>query len=1826
MTDLTALIEKLSPQARAALARQLADAGVTVPGDRRGREPIALIGIGCRYPGGVASPDDFWRLLSEARDAVGPFPAERWGGPVNGLTGEHPPAAPESRNPIRSGGFIEDADRFDAAFFGISPSEAVGMDPQQRVLLEVAWEALEHAGQAPRELGGSRTGVYVGIAAPDYIVERLHDPATRDDLHTVTGAIHSTAVGRLSYLLDLRGPSVAVDTACSSSLVAVHLACQSLRDGESDLALAGGVHVISSVLTSFGLRTAGLADEDGRCKTFDASASGIVRAEGCGVVALKRLSDAERAGDRILAVIRGSAVNQDGRSTSLTAPSVAAQREVLTEALSRSGVAAEDVGLVETHGTGTVLGDPIEVEALSAVYGGGKRGACALGAVKTNFGHAEEAAGVAGLIKAALCVRAGVVPPNLHLTTLNPDISLAGTRLVVPRRTMEWPVEAPTRYAAVSAFGMGGTNAHLVLSGPPVVAEAPPEGPRPKAFALPLTAGSPAALRGTALRTAEWLDGPGAEADPADIAHTLGRRSSLEERLVLVADAHTPPVTLAESLRAHAAGETVPGVAVGGVLPAARRGTVWVFPGQGGQWAGMGRELLAEDADFAAAVEEIDPLVRQEAGFSVRQLLAEGADPDVDIARAQPLIFTVQVALARVWQAHGLRPAAVLGHSMGEVAAAVVAGALSLPDAVRVICRRSRLAATSPRGQGAMALVELSAEAAAERLAGCDDVSVAVLSGPQSTVVSGAAERIDQLVAEWSREGLLARRIRGVTFASHSPRMDSLLPELREELGQLCPLEPQVTFYSTAADDPRAEVVFDADYWVTNLRNPVRFADAVAAALVDGHRLFVEISPHPTSEPQISAVAEAAAVSDAVVVPSLRRDEPERRTFLTNLGSLYCHGVPVALPGAGGGRLLDMPTTAWDRRRYWLRPEGARGPAVSRDAHPLLGVHIELPGEPGHHLWQARVGADVLPWLAEHRVGDVPVLPGTAYCEMALAAAASAFRAAPQAILLEDIDYQALLSLDEPVTLTVTLRTTGPRQAVVEIVSAADGAEGRTVHATARTGLLTPDEESAGATALRDVPGLLAAHGDHRAADKLYRRMRESGQYHGPAFRGTTELRLDRGPESGQSAGGELSVVSRLGRPAEALPHPMLHTHPALLDGWLHLIAAAVLDRSETYLPAGLRRLRFHGDPDDAAFAHARLRPAGQGTDLLADVELLSESGLVVAEAGGIFLREVAGTELPVTTRGRLLEVVWEEAALPSGQASGRGQGVVVLGTGEHAQAVRTALAEAGRRCTTVVVDDEQALAEAARTAGDVLLPLEVDQAVAGGSDEAAWLVDTQAKVLAAARAAVALATAPAGEGGARARLWIITRGARALSAAETPDLTQAGIRGLARTLALEHPDLRTTLVDLDPEGDGLADLAAELAAGGDDEVAWRGGRRHIARLRRGGDPESDGSRPAVRAGSGYIVTGGLTGVGLRTADWLAARGAGCLVLNARSAPDAEAEEAISRMRAAGTEVRVVRGDIAAPETADRLVKEVAEAGYPLRGVVHSAMVLDDCVVANLDAERLDRVWRPKALGAWWLHRATADTELDWWVCYSSIASLFGGAGQANYAAANAFVDTLAEWRAARGLPALSLNWGGWAEIGRARELTHEAFPKMPPAEGLAVFGALAGRRSGTAAVLRLDTEALARTMPETLSSSFFAPLVEERRDPADDDWIGADALRALPRERLRETVAARLPVRVARILGYRSTQLSTTTALTRMGLDSLMAVKTKNAVLADFGVALPVARLLQGLSLTELEDLIVRELAGEGTGQPGGPDAVAQAQQRARARRASQTKRRRNK
>ncbi|ORB67810.1 type I polyketide synthase [Mycolicibacterium tusciae] len=894
--------------AHALLHPDLEPAVGSSPGTAGGslNEPIAVIGLGCRLPGDIHGPDALWDFLTAGRSAVSTVPDGRWQAFDDGSS----EAAAALAQTTQWGSFLSDIAAFDAEYFGIAPREADRIDPQQRLLLEVAVEALEHAGIPAESLQRSQTGVFAGACVSEYGYLAARDLG-QIDAWTGTGGALSIIANRLSYFLDLRGPSLTVDTACSSSLVAVHLACQSLRTGQSELAIAAGVNVLLSPAITRSFDAAGAMSPTGACHAFDAAADGFVRGEGCGVAVLKRLSDAQRDGDRVLAVVRGSAVNQDGRSNGLMAPNPAAQAAVLRAACADAGVKPAEVAYVEAHGTGTLLGDPIEARALGAVYGRGRQPDAPLlvGAVKTNLGHLEAAAGIVGLIKAALAVQRGAIPANLHFETPNPHIPFGELRLKVVDEPTEWAATGHPRLAGVSSFGFGGTNAHVVLEQAPKVRVQEPT-VAPQVTTLVVTGKNHERLTAMATTLADWMADAGALVPLADVAHTLNHHRSQHPTFATVCAVDRADAIA--GLRAVAAGELATGV-VGLHQGPCGSGTVFVYSGQGSQWAGMGRRLLAAEPAFAAAVGELEPDFVAQVGFSLHDVLTTGQEL-VGIERIQPVLVGVQLALTALWRTYGVEPDAVIGHSMGEVTAAVVAGALTPAQGLEVIATRSRLMAERA-DRGAIALLELDAPAVEALIAEFPGVTVAVYASPRQTVVAGPTEAVDAVVARAIAQNTFARRV-NVDVASHHAMMDPILPELKEALAGLTPRSPLIPVISTV-ENAGAAPLFDADHWAANLRNPVRFSHAVATAGATACT-FVEISPHPLLTKAISDTLAEPVTGNAHhhSLGTLQRDAHDTLEFHTNLNATHTvrppHGEHPAEPHPA------IPVAPWRHARHWM--------------------------------------------------------------------------------------------------------------------------------------------------------------------------------------------------------------------------------------------------------------------------------------------------------------------------------------------------------------------------------------------------------------------------------------------------------------------------------------------------------------------------------------------------------------------------------------------------------------------------------------------------------------------------------------------------------------------------------------------------------------------------------------------------------------------------------------------------------------------------------------------------------------------------------------------
>jgi acyl transferase domain-containing protein/acyl carrier protein len=939
------------------------------------KEPIAIIGMSCRFPGGANSPDEFWRLLESGTDAISQVPSDRWN--IDELY-DSDPAAPGRMN-SRWAGFIDQIDQFDANFFGIAPREAAQMDPQQRLVLEVAWEALEDAGLTKTDLAGSQTGVYVGVHShsTDYVLHQYADPEAID-IYTGTGTAHNVIGGRLAYLFDLRGPTLTVDTACSSSLVATHLACQSLRARESQMAIVAGVNLILSPEFTIAASKMHMLAPDGRCKAFDAQANGFVRGEGCGVVILKRLSDALATGDNILALIKGSAINQDGHTNGLTAPNGLSQQQVIKRALENSGVEPSQIGYIEAHGTGTSLGDVIELESLAAIFGQRKhdQSPCYLGSAKTNIGHLEGGAGIAGLIKTVLSLRKKSIPPVVHFKKLNPNVSLENTPLTIPVELQPWKVDQK-RFAGISSFGWSGTNAHVVLQ------EAPTEsilestsGETDHVYLLPLSAQSKQSLHALAQAYQEFLFSE-KDINLKDICYTSSvRRTSHEHRLTVTGRTHQD---LSEQINGFIQGKSLSRTSVGYADPDHSHRIAFVFPGQGSQWIGMGQQLLAKESAFRDAILECEKAIGLYTDWKLTEQLENTSSSRLDeIDVIQPTLFAIQVAVAALWRSWGIEPDAVIGHSMGEIAAAHIAGALDLENAARIICTRSRLL-RRVSGKGVMAVVGLSLDEAQQAVANyVDQLSVAVSNSPRSTVLSGDPGAMEELFEELRLKNIFYRLVK-VDVASHSPQMDPLLSDLISELHGLQSNAATIPFYSTVIGNINAASSFDESYWADNLRRPVLFSKMIEKLAQDNHTIFIEISPHAILLPAIEETLHHLN-KRGEIIPSLLRDDEEQATILSSLGKLYTVGYPVDWKRQyPNGRLVSLPSYAWDHQRYWVKSAPKREVIVQRDEsqtlvdenHPLLGVRLpSLAHSPKSTIWQTRLDASFRNYLKDHNIED----------------------------------------------------------------------------------------------------------------------------------------------------------------------------------------------------------------------------------------------------------------------------------------------------------------------------------------------------------------------------------------------------------------------------------------------------------------------------------------------------------------------------------------------------------------------------------------------------------------------------------------------------------------------------------------------------------------------------------------------------------------------------------------------------------------------------------------------------------------------------------------
>jgi acyl transferase domain-containing protein/acyl carrier protein len=1861
------------------------------------RTPIAIVGMGCRFPG-AADPAAFWQLLRDGVDAVQPMAHDRWD--VNAYY-EPDSAAPGKTN-VQRAGLLPAIDSFDPLFFGISPREAVAMTPEQRILLEVTWEALENAAIDPHSLRGSNTGVFIGydVTSSEYMPAIAETPAELIP-YIDNGNSVSVMAGRVAYILGLHGPTFVTATACSSSLVATHVAVQSLRNGECRAALVGGVQ-LSLAPNFFILGTKlGALSPDGRCKTFDATADGYGRGEGCGVVVLKRLADAQADGDRILAVIHGSAINHDGASAGLTVPNGMAQEQLIRQALQSADLSPDAITYIEAHGTGTPLGDPIEIQALGRVFGA-RTEPLWVGSVKTNIGHLESAAGVAGIIKVVLSLQHQIIPPHLHFQRPNPHIPWDELPIQVPTTCTPWLPSATAaqagRLAGVSAFGFSGTNAHVILGEAPSLstaqtpAEAKPERPR---HLLTLSAKSVEALQSMAAHYNQSLIGQ-TNQDTGDLLQDIcftanQGRAHFAHRLAIVAASKTEA---GEKLAAFVANKSDSAILQSNLTAGNAPTVAFLFSGQGSQFVNMGQELYETQPTFRATMDRCDTILRPLLGESILAVIypdketrrqGEGEEQSKiqnpkskidDTLYTQPALFALEYALAMLWQSWGIVPDAVMGHSVGEIVAACVAGLFSLEDGLKLIAARARLMQALPK-DGAMVSIQAD-EAQIQNLIApyTSEVSIAAINGPQSVVISGKKEKIDHIVAALmgTNTDVLAIQNRSteaherqkskiknlnVSHAFHSPLMEPILDEFRQVAASLTYHNPILPIISNVSGNAAGDEIMTPDYWVRHVREAVRFADGVATLQAQGVNTFLEIGPKPVLLGMAQTILDFGSFQDKlwildsssaitqgtieqqqskiqnlkskIYLPSLRQGRSDWQQMLESLGALYASGLKIDWAGFEQGyqrHKVVLPTYPFQRQRYWL--DAPKPKRHSQTLRPLIDKMIKSPAIK-ETLFETTLSLDTVPFLNDHRVYGAVVAPGACHLSMLLSAAELDFERSmyqlrdvvlPQPLTIGDDERRTAQIIFTPVS-----RDGSGIQTDFQLISFAgtsvDPAIQPLLHASGRVSTLQPTQPAGVVLAVlqarcTETVALGTAHatseGDDAVEDAPPIRF-------GPAFCWMDALWQP--PADAENNGDtHREVLGRLRRPAviENLTGYLLH--PGLLDACFQVAAYTSQEalNEGSYLPFALASLRlYQAAVGDTWWCHAT-----QVGEMQWNLRLFDSLGQIIAEIDQFELRAAAPAAIH-TTRLRtdwLYTLDWEAAPLTDTPVSAQRPDCWLLfgTTSDVSTQVAEALAADGTPTMLVTPDTTFRLVANLKSGAvqqatiDPSNPLMFKQLLRDvatryqpmgqsigigylwGMDDALVHLDPNhddlpeqslrlyAGLLHLAQALI--------ETEMRVHLWVATQDCQmpaVPSRTQQAHLAQSAagaLWGLGRTIALEHPQLRCTCIDLQA---GAAEqwvqvLCQEMRAGithaqTDNQLLYHRENRYIARLRRWQPPttKQDERQSVLTSAGSYLITGGLGALGLQVAQQLVADGAKYLILTGRRGVTTDEQaQMLADLAQAGAEIQVIAADIANRAEAQQVIDQCT-AFAPLRGIVHTAGVLDDGVLTEQTLDRFATVMRPKINGTWHLHTLTQGMALDFFVCFSSGASMLGSSGQSNYAAANAFMDSLMQQRQRTGLPGLSINWGPWGEIGLAAHLQAQmkaqGMSMISPQQGKSLFRHLLHQPLAQIGVLPFE------------KSTSIKPKTGQA---ADFDWQTYQAMSPAQR---RDEINNRLCSLIALTGGFSVGQLDMQQSLLSMGLDSLMALQLRNAVQQTFHLTIPISLLLDGSTIASVTTYLFEQL-----------------------------------
>ncbi|MDA2893869.1 type I polyketide synthase [Mycolicibacterium sp. BiH015] len=1784
--------------------------------DSTNQEPLAIVGIGCRLPGDVCSARELWTLLCEATDATREVPETRW----HAARFHDPSGSKIGKMVTRRGGFLTEIDQFDPQFFGISPREAHSLDPQQRLLLQTTWEALEDAGIPPDGLAGTDVGVFVGGFTLDYQLLQNHGRGSRYRFkaHSATGMMMTMLANRISHAFDFRGPSMSVDTACSSSLVAVHLAAQSIWSGESRLAVVGGVNIMGGPNTAIAESTSGFLSPDGRSKAFDDSADGYARGEGGAVVVLKPLTHALRDGDDIYAQILGTAVSQDGHTDGITVPREDAQHAAITTALHRAGVQAADVGYVEAHGTGTPLGDPIEIRALASALTSERPTTRPLvvGSVKTNIGHLEAGAGVAGLIKAALVAKEGYIPATVHFHTPTRYVSLAELNIEISGEGRPFP-EGERRVVGVNSFGFGGTNAHVVLAEPPTRAQCTSErdGASPPML-LPISARSEEALAATARRLGEFLDAhPGVTL--GSLAYTLGqRRAHLSHRDTVIADS------------IDEARQQLRGLAEGRQILTARTATTapkvaFVCTGMGPQWWRMCRGLLDAPQAFPAFTESIARTDRELSRHADWSLIEELRRDEMtsrmsETQIAQPANFAIQVALAEQLAQFGITPDAVIGHSAGEVAAHHLAGLLSFEQAVEVIYHRSRLQQRTS-GLGRMLAVGTDADALVTALTGParDEigrkVSVAAINSPSAITLGGDSDILHEIATQLDTAGIFHRFLAG-NVPYHTHYMDSVREDLLSALDGLSSERAALPLYSTVTGERLERYEAGAAYWWQNTRASVLFEPALRRMLDDGYTQFLELGPHPVLA---ASIFETAGTQRISVTSTQHRQQDDVRTILGSLGELHCHGHRVAwdaLNPADGARLLKLPSYPWQTKRYWNDTQEATELLFYKPVHPLLGQAVSAV----HPTWEAELSTVLNPFLADHRVQGSVVLPGAVYIEMALAAARETYGSSHS---VDNLVLQRAVILDD--TCDPLLRTTLNKQdGTLEFAAFTANADGDlkwVITATAELNILPAQRvrtDPADDTVVTSI-----------GRDDFYARTETLGFDYGAAFRSVT----------GVTAGHDWAVAELVTPITLTDDVDDYHFHPALIDGAFQtLFGAPFLGQEESddpYLPTRIDRCMVYGRPE----AHMMVR-----ADVVSASAEQVECNLVISDRTGRPLVVIEGfTVQSLATSSRMspdridrgiLEIRWSPMDVSREERepfADERSWLVLDDDSGFGRRLADHLRAHGQRAHTVGHREVDLLTESGdgwlinprcpdQMAQLIAAHLESDQDLAGIIN--CWPLDItgpDADHHLGAFTVLRLVKTLAENDTLKPLMYFVTSNTQPTPGRAVGHVDQATLWGLGRVIG--HQELAEYwggLIDIDiadsPEQTVARICSHVLEGESEDQIAIRGGTTFVPRLRPCATLTSPFPTKLTPDGT-YVVTGGAGALGRIAATYLAERGARHVTLLGRRAfpardqwstlrvddPHRATVETVRAIEKLGATVTVCSVDITdAGQLQAWLHDHERNGGRPIRGIIHAAGSVNDQLLVNMSENDFAAVADPKITGTKLLHNAFEKHDLEFFVMFGSAGSTIASPGQGNYAAANAFLDAFAHHRRAQGLPALTIGWGPWSvgmveELGLEKMYAQRGIDLITPAVGVRILDRLINQDVSAVVAISADWNRARQAGLGAHLPLMFTELQTSDKDSGDGD-SGASILSVLastPQSDRLAVVADHIRALVAAVFDCGEDDFASDAMLEDIGLDSMMAMEFRVRINMLFSIDLPVLEILKGVSVNSLADRILGEL-----------------------------------